>query len=824
LFIPQNELVEKVYIQPFSISNENFMRFANFSIWMQIWDVCLTLTICKYLDLHIPDSYKKILNDSKDISDILNIIISESNFFLNQNRTEFQTQIAPFIRTINRPVSIYIDSLDQALGQFIHDYIETNSDPTKNQLLLELWSNSQLGLLYAINQICQKNRLIKIYASIRQEAFEMDNSDIHLQIEDFTTVVRYSKNQLRQIFIINIEKTEKSKLYSPYENDPFIRFIGLNKISHPFILDEEEDIFDFIYRQTFGRPREIVRMGRLIYEMDVKNRKMDYLIEKTNTLSYNTIFDQFKKEVIPYFDEEQLINFLKSINSNVFSKEEASKLNKELMQYYYKLGLIGAIKKDAPQTGYIQEFREAFKFSYKKTILIPESLFFVTHPSLDYLITAQLNKKYHTQNIIGYNYVFKIPIKHKKRTFTCCHFGVGNLGTGLVLPYLFKAGSRILLINRISDKWKQVINSNVKHILFTDSNNNEIKFTLLHDSLNINEFSDIIRDWKNEKLKFLFILSDNKTAIKNIIENIDYITTALKMKEGYNWCSDILNNCNFTKRVTIYPFENDTSLVQYFNSKVHNIKEAMIKEVIADRICSEIEILHNDTNWTVHSNCESYGLVIVNDNRQNMPFNSRKLINGSEIILCKSIKEFKFLQLRKFWLFNCTHAILSCFIYGLLNDRNIPKKDWEKQYINVFKDTNQISEKIELIIQAQILRLIHEMDSTIKSKLYCGVSDRDIYLDLFKYSQKILERIFSKTDQLFRVLPLEEFSRKYDKRIKELIVFYNNDRLYQSVKKTNVFEDEDSYRKIRKVLIKLQEAALNISIKINSEHKNANIQ
>lgn len=483
VFIPKTELVEKIQITPISISYEKFEIFTRLSTWLQIWDICLTLTICKHFNYRIPETFEKILNDSISVSDVLNTILLDWKFFISQNISQYQSEIAPILRNVEQHTFLYLDSLDQAIGQIIQGYIENNPDERKNQQLIDLWSNSQLGLLYSISAICQKNRFIKIYASIRQEAFEMDISDLHLQIEDFTTIVKYSKKQLEQIFIFNIERTEKSKLVSPGDSNPYIRFVGFARMPHIFVINKDEDFFEFIYRHTFGRPRELVRMGNLIYNSSPEDRTIINLREKINTLSYNNIFEQFKREVIPFFDENKLRQFLSTCKCNIFSKDEVKSMNKDLLRFYYKLGLIGIIKRNAAQTGYIQEFREAFKFNYKKTIQLPDSQYFVTHPAMDDLITTQLNKNYHSLNIIGFNYPFTIPKKKKVKTLQCCHFGVGNLGTGLVLPYLLKTGCKLILINRLSDRWKETAENNIKEVIFNDSNSNEIKFFLLHDLL-----------------------------------------------------------------------------------------------------------------------------------------------------------------------------------------------------------------------------------------------------------------------------------------------------------------------------------------------------
>ncbi len=821
--IPEGELVEKVEIQPISLSIENFSLFEKLSTWLHVWKVCLTLTICKYLEVNLPSSFEKKLSKAKDISQILNIILNDWKFFLHQSNLEFHNEIAPNLRDIRSQIAIFIDSFDQTLGQFLNGYTKHNKDTNKNKSIINLWTNAQLGLLYAISEICIQHRHLKIYASIRLEAFEMDDCDLHLQMEDFTTKVSYSKDQLKQIFIINIEKTEKSKLFTPNEQNPFVRFIGFDKIPHFFVPHFIEDIFDFMYRHTFGRPRELVLIGRRINDIKIEDRNIKSIREKVNSLSYNDIFDQFKKEVIPNFDVDRLVIFLRQLRYNVFSREEAKHLDKELLQYYYKLGLIGIAKKQYITKGYLQEFREAFKFNYKKTVFLPDSPYFFTHPSMDDLLTTQLDKKYHTSNVIGFNYEFTFPKKKNKEAVTCCHFGVGKLGIGLVIPYLHKIGCRIALINRISADWQPFIQSEINEVIILDANGDEIKFSIIHDLLNTEKVKSIIDNWELQKINHIFLLTENPQILKSVLKDTDIITTALKYKPALKWCSEILKNSSFKKRIYLYPFENDRTMVDFFRKQISQSSELYLKEVIADRICTRRTIKVENNKGLIHSDNERYCSVVINDSRKTNPFNSMKLLKGLEIILTDSLKEFNFYHTRKFWLFNCTHAILSCIIYNHLKVKGIPIRDWETTYINIFDDSLAIRKEIELITQAEILQIILGLEITVKSKIFPSYSDKEIYMDLFSYSQNALDRMFAKRDQLIRVLPLIEFTSKYESRIKELIDFYNNDKYYQSTKKTNVFEDENKYKAIRKSIFGLQSNLLNLSIVI-LKNNNGSIQ
>jgi len=845
LCIPERSLVEKVDISPISLSIDDFAQFEKFTVWHKLWKICLTLTICKYSNLNLPELFENKLKKAKDISDILNIIISDWKFFLYKSHNEFASEISPHLRDIQNQIAIFIDSLDQTLGKLIKGQTFQSQDEKANkhhsrdtekgrahfftveknrQTAVNFWSNAQLGLLYAIQEICVQHRHIKIYASIRQEAFEMDESDMHLQIQDFATKVKYSKDELRQIFVNNIQKTESNKQVNHLERNPFRKFLGVEIIPHSFVPEYKEDIFNFIYRHTFGRPRELVLVGKRLYEMPAETRNIKTIREKVNRVSHHEIFEQFKKEIIPSFNERWLKGFLNDLKYNVFTKEEASELNQTQFKFYYKLGLIGSLKRDFSTHEYYQDFREPNKFNYKQAIDIPNSDFFFTHPAMDDLVITQLNKKYQQLNVIGYKYPFIPPKiqKVKAKKPSCCHFGVGNLGRGLVLPYLVKMGCRIALINRESESWTEVISSGIKNVILSDTNGNETSFRIVHDSLPKNEIDLLISNWCENEIEKILLITENYRLIQKIAESSNFITTALKFPSAIKWCASMLISTTFKKKISLYPFENERELVKTFREELKLNKNIEVREVIADRICSDKEIRNENNKIIIHTICENYGLVIINDKRNNSPFNSNKLVKGLEIQLSSSSKEFDFYHERKLWLFNYVHAILSCYCYNYLKSKSIPIDQWEANYIHILKDIPLINTKIERISQAIILRLISDLDPSIKSAIYPGCTNKEVFADLFKYAQDILDRISANREQLIRVLPLADFEIKYELRIQELIAFYAIDNKYQALKLLQIFDDQTTYSDIRKSIIDLQNNLMALSIDILRKEKKNN--
>ncbi len=252
-YIPDNELCEKVSINMFSIRKEEISNFSNQNLWKDIWKITIVIAILVRLKLDIDETYRKKFKKANNISSILNIILDDYKFFLFRHKNIFSTILMPQIRDLQQQIAIFIDSFDQAIEELFkfQNFDFSNSKEKKDAF--DLWANSQLGLMYAINDICQQQRHIKIFTAIREEAFCTDTSALNLQINDFVTRISYTKKELEGIFIKNIDKTDNSKLFKPADNNPFIKFLGTKNITHAIVRKKEEDIFDFIFRHTFDQ-------------------------------------------------------------------------------------------------------------------------------------------------------------------------------------------------------------------------------------------------------------------------------------------------------------------------------------------------------------------------------------------------------------------------------------------------------------------------------------------------------------------------------------------------------------------------------------------
>lgn len=375
-----------------------------------------------------------------------------------------------------------------------------------------------------------------------------------------------------------------------------------------------------------------------------------------------------------------------------------------------------------------------------------------------------------------YPFDFSIPGSRETNRI-CCLFGAGNMGAGLVVPCLVKAGCRIVLINRPGDKWKDIVKPDNKELLVKDSNGHLAKFFVIHDSLPASRKESIVKEWITQKDMHLFLLTRDQSLIRKILKHALFITTALKGNTAYQWCSQMLNDCGFPGDTFIYPFENSKDAVTEFKRSLTNDK-LKVKEVIADRMCADIKIGTEGSRGLLFSECEAYSMVAINHPETQSPFYSSNF-KGDEMKFARTDKEFEFYHKRKFTLFNCVHAMLSCYIYDHLIRGKVSIDELENYQLNVFNNTIGISDNIRIMAQAEIISIMFGLDhdKELRNIIFPGCSRFDIYTQLRAYSDSIFGRIFSTRDKLHRVLPMKEFSTKYHQRIKDLIIFYDDNNL-----------------------------------------------
>lgn len=295
---------------------------------------------------------------------------------------------------IQSAVYIFIDSIDQTLTDTFARSVS-------------LWVDGQMGLALAAYNVFVNCGHIKVYTSIRQEAWNKFAHQSKLAISSYCLELTYSKSELRQML---------NQLCSYYEGRASIS--DLFEFSHAGCIKNArlsspstaltEDFFDYVYRHSLGTPRSLLHiMDSLCAEID-RDQEPEQLEKdvrrEVNLKSGSLAQTKIESEMACFLtflgsDMERLALF-SSIHKNVLRKSDMNEINHSIGSgaaihpfcELYNLGLIGVIREDI-DGNLEQSFKKPMDFDWRLHECMPDSSYYLLHPSLE----AYLSNKYKLQ-------------------------------------------------------------------------------------------------------------------------------------------------------------------------------------------------------------------------------------------------------------------------------------------------------------------------------------------------------------------------------------------------------------------------------------------
>lgn len=396
----------------------------NVSFWKDLWKSSIIFSILSHTWNKEDFKEEQLFNhiEELDIDDkfIYNLIddIYESNsnlpsYYLMELLRKGNKTVQQFLKTaykvealsdkfINHSVVVFIDAFDQTLTEhFAHS--------------LSTWRCAQLGLAKSVNDLNTHNRHIKVYATIRQEAYAGFVDDDREVIKGISLLLEYSKNELRAMLEHAIKKYTKYNTISD--------FCRLSKL-HNGWCGQEEDIFDYIYRHSTATPRSIIYLGKVISDKQLNLKDTDEaedtirrLVNEagTNNLYRDYLLGQKRIFLKTLNSEERIKKILGLIPSNVLTGKALFSINKRFSEIIgvdqyrchpfcelFNIGLLGTIRRSASTNNIQQYFRKSYEFNWIQNEIVKNDNIYLMHPSLHSAITEdKLDYYLNSSNIIG---------------------------------------------------------------------------------------------------------------------------------------------------------------------------------------------------------------------------------------------------------------------------------------------------------------------------------------------------------------------------------------------------------------------------------------
>jgi len=332
--------------------------------------------------------------------ELTSLKVSSANRLIDDTENFLDEQI----RRVHDGTLVFVDKVDQAVRRMSRD----------------AWINIQAGLIEAAWDLMNANSHVKIYASIRQEAFANYESDIKTNLLGATTALRYSDDDLRGLV---------DRLSGCYEGtEGFKQFVGVNVIKHPR-RPFPEDSFEFLRRYTLARPRDFVAIASELSAGLTSLDEQQYVatVRRSSAMGLvANVFDETQVFLDCLGDKSSRLRFLNDIPVNILTRAEAipasarfNGLPEESLGHFdeespeifhpfrdlFLTGLLGVVHRD-DQDQELQRFRRPDDVFNDASKDLPHSTHYFIHPALSEYIQQHRQAddfRYVQQVLVGEN-------------------------------------------------------------------------------------------------------------------------------------------------------------------------------------------------------------------------------------------------------------------------------------------------------------------------------------------------------------------------------------------------------------------------------------
>lgn len=377
-----------------TLSQDHINSFKDWEYCKRVWALIIELSILSYLNFNIDEFLENASPKTKYFSKILDNILKSNHsveYIFNEIISMSETTLLLFVEDVSNSINEEFKNINQSVIMFfdrLDNALETAHD--------SIWQPLQAGLLEAAWDVMRSNSHVKIYLSIRQEAYAKHDSRNKSAISSSVVKIEYSREELKQLL---------NHLVKFYEDKRSLEeFLGFKSFQNTIVF-EEEDIYDFMYRYSIGRPRDFVQFcDELSKSKDAVFENFDdkrmFLKDKVRSISskviISSLFEELRMLLKCLTISYRFNDFLKHLENNILTYSDmqfiCSKFNKIdcnkncvkcSSEYHpfcdlYNMGLLGIINTEHGKK--IQHFKTPYENMTHG--LRNDSDYFLVHPAL----------------------------------------------------------------------------------------------------------------------------------------------------------------------------------------------------------------------------------------------------------------------------------------------------------------------------------------------------------------------------------------------------------------------------------------------------------
>lgn len=430
LILPKDSIVDVSGTIAIESMQINFL--SSYSNWVSLWISCIAIYLLSqdnFSDIideqdmeYLPLCVNKLLKTKNTgIFNVLHKILSlKSKEKLNEV-VHASTLLFDYVQRIQQQVVIFVDKLEEPFNRGYYS-IPGSTAAAQGRYNASIWSYSQLSFAEAVYTLYSKRHHIKIFYSIRKEAlYHGEQITIEYpKLRSRIVSLKYSPEELYNMFCLYISREKEEELSCPEfaTINPIKALVGMDKIKHRSGYSEES-VWDYIYRHTFQRPRDIMEMCEAIHRHIVKAKKSCTYDEKIRLLrrwvneistmecmSYLSFLEPFMSREDNILFKQKIIEFAKTLPMNIFTqasteyfchlynhnKQEKTRCtsceNIHFFSTLYNIGLLGYIHKgDKSYEMRIKHIGES-TFDSKHQSL-PSGVLYYLHPGFGNIVQQE---------------------------------------------------------------------------------------------------------------------------------------------------------------------------------------------------------------------------------------------------------------------------------------------------------------------------------------------------------------------------------------------------------------------------------------------------
>jgi class 3 adenylate cyclase len=422
LCLPRNTLIDKPIGDQVMGSEMIALYGSSTENWRKLWRMAIAVATLKAVDKAAGSKVSARLAgllDDPDLSGVMDHFVQmldlpRSDFF--RAVSDVDKYLIPRIRTLDSSVAIFIDSIDE----YFNNHILELTPADAGELSPDIWYYAQMGLVEAVYELRRLTHHLKVFASIRKEAFDRFGTATPMvqQYRGSTVDIRYSRESLTEIFASNASRERPRNLAdaSRLKDDPVVAFLALTHVTHAHTGDVEE-IGDYILRHTLGRPRDLMTIGGALSRVPPEPPTANTVKAVVNEAA-TEIAQEYLNEIAPFSGDLDLDALFLLLPRNVMTAEEAEALvrryhrrvqgksttDSEILEFLHGVGLLGVVTTDHVAGSKIQHFLRPGQQSFDAAVPLPRSSHYFVHPILSDLVSRVNDDYIHNvdrTNVIG---------------------------------------------------------------------------------------------------------------------------------------------------------------------------------------------------------------------------------------------------------------------------------------------------------------------------------------------------------------------------------------------------------------------------------------